>query len=127
MENSSSFFSLFSKRVLFFSFVAAFIIHMYIIIVETIRPEITNTKIFEENLVGAPLVFKICPEPAFNVTVLQKFGYMWEIDYISGSSHWNKSIYGWAGFDKNSTPISDPRDVYNKVALFTNVEDLLKW
>ena len=54
-----------------------------------------------------PVVFKICPNPGFNLNSLNEEGYRLIQHYFEGKSMYNSSQYGWAGhyngYSKNHT------------------------
>ena len=77
----------------------AFIFQVYGIIQEWIHPSQTATQVSEKNIKGIdfPVIFKICPDPAFVLGLLRKEGYRDVFSYFRGESKFNKSIYGWAG------------------------------
>ena len=106
----------------------ASIIQVYNILYETFNPYITTSYETEEHLTSIPVIFKLCPKPAFNLTALIEFGYgsdgVWS--YTIGRSKFNRSIYGWAGHTKDGSYISNTEDTYTKVALFPNPEDIVK-
>ena len=52
-----------------------------------------------------PVLFKICPNPGFNLKTLNEEGYRLIQHYFSGQSMYNSSHYGWAGhYDTDNSP-----------------------
>ena len=89
---------------------------------EWIHPSQTTTQIWERNIQGIdfPIIFKICPNPASNVSLIRKEGYRDGFSYFRGESKLNKPIYGWAGH----TNTSDKRDTVGNGKLFWKLSKL---
>ena len=92
-------------------------------------PTMINTQVETKALQGQnfPLIFKICPLPAFRGTaVFREVGYKTTHKYFLGRSMYNESIYGWAGHRNDSSgPLSTVDRVYNKVSMF-RPEDIIQ-
>ena len=73
-----------------------------------------------------PVVFKICPDPAFNITLLKKEGYAKISGYFRGESRFNKSIYGWAGHTNTFETRDSVENIYHKVQRFPTPEKIIK-
>ena len=116
----------FSKKLLVFASCVAFLIQLYQITHDTIYPTITTTNIYEDSLVDIPFIFKICPNPAFNASVLHSLGYNSSTYYFIGRSAFNFSVYGWAGHNKNNTILTKPENIYSKISIFTDPKILMK-
>ena len=89
------FFMLKLKKIFSIICYLVFIFRVYSIIEEWVHPSETTTPLTERNLqdLNFPVIFKICPDPAFNNTLIQKLGYSRTFDYFVGQSKFNKSIY----------------------------------
>ena len=92
-------------------------------------PTLINTQVETKALQGQnfPLIFKICPLPAFrDKAVFREVGYKTTHKYFLGRSMYNESIYGWAGHRNDSSgPLSTVDRVYNKVSMF-RPEDIIQ-
>ena len=115
------------RRTFTLFFTSAFLFQLYNIIHESVYPSGTVTNMEEKSTAYDRVVFQICPEPAFHQTALQELGYDSTYDYFLGRSRFNSSIYGWSGHTKNNTIISNPEDVYFRVAIFPRPENLFAW
>ena len=114
-----------SKKILVACFSLAFIVQFAEIIYETAYPSVTTTNVAEEIVESFPMIFKICPNPAFKMQALLDFGYYDIYTYFLGQSRFNHSIYGWAGHTENTSTIAPPEEIYPNITLFPNLEDLL--
>ena len=76
----------------------ALAIHVIIIARNLLNPLHPHTYIKEESLqnVEFPVSFKICFKPAFKDDELLAVGYKNSWGYLTGVSHYNKSVVGWA-------------------------------
>ena len=70
----------------------AFAIQFGNLIVNFIKPTITNTNVEERELkeIGFPLVIKICVKPGFNETAINDAGYENSFGFFRGQSMRNK-------------------------------------
>lgn len=77
----------------------AFIWQLYAVAKEWLVPTHSSQAMEEKNLedFDFPVIFKICPNPGFNLSALNKEGYKLIQHYFSGQSMYNSSLYGWAG------------------------------
>ena len=90
-------------------------------------PTQKTTEIKKIELKELPVVFKICPQPAFNVTALRSEGYEDVFHYFLGRSLYNNSVYGWAGHSE--TPGGRNKtvnQVYQEIVLYRNIHDIVK-
>ena len=98
----------------------AFIFQVYGIIQEWIHPSQTATEISEKNIKGIdfPIIFKICPDPAFILGLIRKEGYKDVFNNFRGESIFNKSIYGWAVHTNTSDKRDSVENVYRRIQMF---------
>ena len=77
----------------------AFLWQLISVAKEWLIPTHSATEAKEEALEGEsfPVIFKICPNPGFNLSTLNDNGYLVTQDYFTGKSMYNSSHYGWAG------------------------------
>ena len=111
--------------------VVAFIIQFGIVLNGFIYPSMTNTVVHENNLqeLDFPLVFKICVQPAFNLTALEEAGYdtkYGSFRYFVGRSKYNRSVYGWAGHTNTSGVVASVEEILSRVSLHTQESVLSK-
>ena len=99
------------------------------IIQEWINPSRQTTQISEKNYneMEFPLIIKLCPDPAFNLSALQEEGYARIGDYFKGYSRYNRSILGWAGHTNESQIRGSVDQVYQKIQNFPTPTTFLKW
>ena len=96
----------------------ALAIHVIIIARNLLNPLHPHTYIKEESLqnVEFPVSFKICFKPAFKDDELLAVGYKNSWGYLTGVSHYNKSVVGWAGHRQDGGIISNvtgtPENIY---------------
>ena len=92
-------------------------------------PTLTNTQVETKALQGQnfPLIFKICPLPAFRDTaIFREVGYKTTHKYFLGRSMYNESNYGWAGHKNDSSgPLSTVEMVFKTVSMFSP-EDIIQ-
>ena len=115
-----------SKKILIIIFTLAFFVQFYNILYDTAYPSTTVSSMAEVPLTSVPFVFKICPDPAFNLTALQHFGYLDIYEYLLGwSRDNNQSLFGWAGHAENGSTFGDPQEIFDQVAFLPQPQDLL--
>ena len=107
----------------------AFTWQLYGIVSEWVKPSQKTTDITEKKLdqFELPLIFKICPDPGFNLSAIREEGYddIWH--YFYGRSSFNNSIFGWAGHTNTSETRGSVEQVYQKVLHFPTPESFIKW
>ena len=107
----------------------AFTWQLYGIVSEWVKPSQKTTDITEKKLdqFELPLIFKICPDPGFNLSAIREEGYddIWH--YFYGRSSFNNSIFGWAGHTNTSETRGRVEQVYKKVLHFPTPESFIKW
>ena len=83
----------------------AFSIQFFNVVKEWLYPTQTTVEIKEIGLENFdfPVIFKICANPGFNITVLQEEGYDSINAYFCGTSKFNSSITGWAGHNNGTS------------------------
>ena len=106
----------------------AFAWQLYGIMLEWITPSHTITDITEKRLHQVehfPIIFKICPDPGFNTTILMQEGYNGTSSYFGGWSKYNGSVFGWAGHTDTNEIKSTVEKIYKKVQIFPHPEHIL--
>ena len=106
----------------------AFAWQLYGIMLEWITPSHTITDITEKRLHQVehfPIIFKICPDPGFNTTILMQEGYNGTSSYFGGWSKYNGSVFGWAGHTDTNKIKSTVENIYKKVQTFPHPEHIL--
>ena len=91
------------------------------------NPKLTNTMVEKKKLEDFvfPLLFKICPTPAFNGTALKEYGYENAATYFKGASMFNRSMVGWGGHTNGTLEAqASVEEVYAKVKNY-EVEDII--
>ena len=94
---------------------------LYSIIVERIEPSNRATEITEKKLGDweeFPILFKICPDPAFNTAASREGGYDSIFEYFTGESRFDETIFGWAGHTNASTDNDTVEVFYQKIINF---------
>ena len=107
----------------------AFTWQVYGIMRKWINPSHTTTDITKKRLEQVqefPIIFKICPDPGFNATLLFEEGYNGTDSYFGGWSKFNGSIYGWAGHTETLGVKSTVEKIYKKVQTFPRAEYILQ-
>ena len=94
---------------------------------EWINPSHSTTSITETHLrdMDFPLIFKICPDPAFDIAKLEEEGYETVWRYFAGWSMFNDSVYGWAGHTNTSETRGTVQQIYQKVQNFPEAEKFI--
>ena len=92
-----------------------YLVHMYFIFYNQVFPSETFTRLEEKQLddIEFPVIFKLCVNPALNMTELKSAGYenIWK--YFVGQSAYNTSLYGWGGHSSLGTPKQSVRGQRN--------------
>ena len=104
----------------------AFACQLFSIGYNLVYPSQKTTEIQKTELGEFPVVFKICPKPAFNISAVRLEGYEDVWSYFLGLSVYNKSVYGWAGHAE--TPSGEKKkvgQVYQDIVLYKNIEDIV--
>ena len=106
----------------------AFTWQAYEIVVSDFHSSQTLTRIEEKKLkdMDFPVIFKICPDPGFNITLLREEGYETRSGYFRGESQFNKSIYGWAGHTETCETRDSVENIYHKVQRFPTPDKIIK-
>ena len=98
------------------------------ILSEWVHPSKTITRTTKKKLdkIEFPILFKICLNPGLNQTAIQEEGYLFDINYFTGESKFNGSLYGWAGHTNTSEARSTVAEVYQKIQNFPTPESFLE-
>ena len=103
----------------------AFLLQLFKIIHESIYPTQKTTDIEETKIDDFPIIFKICGKPGFNLSALQEKGYLDVFDYFLGESMFNSSVYGWAGHSPTHDVKWTVEEIYGKVVLHQNIQEVV--
>ena len=97
----------------------AFLIQMGLSFYGQINPDATVPKTTRKGLgeIDFPVVFKICMNPSFNETELERVGYENIYFYFMGKSRFNGSIYGWSGHTGDGRVFINPSDIQDRIFL----------
>ena len=91
------------------------IVHISLILKESLNPEIPSLQINHKNIedIQFPIVFKVCVHEEFeengmfreNNDKFNKFGYENKIKFDAGESMFNSGLFGWNGHSENGSSL----------------------
>ena len=118
---------LYKYKILTYLCWVAFACQLFTIGYNLFYPSQKTTEIQKTELGLFPLVFKICPKPAFNISAVRSEGYQDVWNYFLGISLYNKSVFGWAGHANTSGGNKNKGvgQVYQDIVLYRNIEDIV--
>ena len=96
-----------------------FLVQLVSLLPSYFSPTRTHTEVKELPLkeMDFPFDIHICITPSLNASVIKQFGYEDLLNYLFGSSKYNRYLIGWGGFNSESEAFTTPLEVLNKATL----------